>query len=296
MTYPSDEIKNRDEKPVFMNVLPDRLNSLSASELADGLELALDYMTEENFDSEIVDAYLAALDARAPLPEHTDAETAYAKFCRRIDKMAEIKQAKSEPARKKRIYRRGIRAGLAAAVAACCLFGGMLAVQASGVDVFGAIARWTESVFSFSSPDSLAGKNDPSSDENIPDEYKELQAVLVERRLPLYIPKIPEEFKVDESMLYIHPNDGRIRFSILYMKENDYINYSLVENTKGAGINYEKDIGEIERFEYNDVLYYLFQNNDDTVVAWSIGDFEYILTSNLTPDFLKRIIKSDNQE
>lgn len=294
MTYPSDDRKDRDNDPIFMNVLPERLNSLSASELADELELALDYMTEETYDPTIVSAYLDAVDSKAPMPEYPDADAAYAELCKRTASAAAVQQPKPEPIQPRRIMRHSIRVGLAAAVVIVCMFGGMIVVQASGVDVFGAIARWTESVFTFNNSDLRGTDNHPSYNESIPDEYKELQAVLQERRLPLYVPAIPEDFVVDESTLYIYPDDEGIRFSVLYIREDDYINYTVIERKINVNSYYEKDSDKVESFEFGGALYYVFQNEGDTVIAWSIDEFEYALSSNLSSDFLKEILQSEN--
>lgn len=294
MTYPSDDRNNRDNKPVFMNVLPERLNSLSVSELADELELALDYMTEETYDPEVVSAYLDAMDAKAPVPEHPDADTAYADLCKRLDSAAASQRQEPEPIRPRRILRHGIRVGLAAAVMIFCLFSGMIVVQASGVDIFGTIARWTESIFTFSNPSSQGNDNYPSYSENIPEEYKELQAVFHERGLSLYVPAIPKDFVVDESMFFVQPDDGEIRFNILYAKETDYVTYTVIESSNSVNVFHEKDTNEVEAFDDNGVLYYAFQNNGDAIIAWRIGEFEYTLSSNLPSDFLKDIIQSDN--
>lgn len=296
MTYPSDDRNNRDNIPAFMNVLPERLNSLSASELADELELALDYMTEETYDPAVVSAYLDAIDAKAPVPGHPDAEAAYAGLCRRMDSAAASQQPEPEPIRPRHVLRRGIRAGLVAAVMVFCLFSGMIVAQASGMNVFGAIAQWTDSVFVFSNPSSRGNDIFPYSNGNIPPEYEELQAVLQERGLPLYVPNIPEEFVADEFTLYIRPSDETIHFNVLYMNGNDDISYSVIEQTDGINGYYEKDDNEVKIFEYGGVTYYSFQNNGYAVIVWSIDGFEYSLSSNLSSDFLKEIIQSDNQE
>lgn len=296
MDSPLNKRNNQDNKPIFMNIFPGRLNSLSVSELADGLESAMEYMTEEFYDPEVVNAYLEAMDAKVPVPEHPDANTAFSDLCQRIDLFAVNKHSKddfphqSRPTR----LRHGAKVGLVAAVIIFCLFSSMVVAQAAGIDVFGAIARWTESVFSFADTGSTIKGDYPSYIENIPEEYKELQAALQERGLPLYFPSISEEFEVEESIFYIRPNVGSVHFNVLYGKGNDYIEYSIIESVEGVSTNYEKDGIGVESFEYDKVLYYIFHNNGDSVIAWSIGDFEYSLTSNLSSDFLKEIIQSDD--
>ena len=44
---------------------------------------------------------------------------------------------------------RWIKQGLVAVIAVAAVFGGMVAAQAAGIDVFGTIGRWTDNVFRF---------------------------------------------------------------------------------------------------------------------------------------------------
>lgn len=55
--------------------------------------------------------------------------------------------------------RKILRVGLTAAAIAACLFGTMVVAQAAGVDVFGAIGRWTEETFHFSPSPAAAARN-----------------------------------------------------------------------------------------------------------------------------------------
>ena len=56
------------------------LEAMSVEELTDALNDALENMTEENYDPAWIDAYLAALDRKDPMPEIPDAEASYASF------------------------------------------------------------------------------------------------------------------------------------------------------------------------------------------------------------------------
>ncbi|MDO4566773.1 MAG: DUF4367 domain-containing protein [Oscillospiraceae bacterium] len=296
MIFPLDNSKNQPVKPVCMDVSADRLSSLSVSELADNMELALDYMTEETYDAEIISAYIEAMDHKSPMPEHTDAAAAYSEFCQRIEPIAAERTANID----RRIPRRfsGLhywaRVGVAAAVLVLCVFSGMIAVQASGIDVFGALARWTESIFVFVGVGTGAEANLSSENENVPEEYKELQVMLQERGLPLYVPAIPEEFAVIENVLYIQPDTGFIQANILYEDGERYIVYGLVEHNEPGNMYYEKDDSNVEVFEYNGVMYYIFANNGNTVAAWSVDSLEYTLSTNQSSDFLEDIIRFDD--
>lgn len=58
-------------------------------------------------------------------------------------------------------FRRVWRMTLVAAAAVVCMFAIMVTAQAAGIDVFGAMARWTEDIFSFGQipPDSVVSDN-----------------------------------------------------------------------------------------------------------------------------------------
>ena len=143
--------------PTDGDVFMQMLESMTEEELTDGLNEALESMTDESYDSALIDAYLAALDRKAPMPEVPDTDTSFANFKNRLLLAfpAESNTAVN-PRRKARVI---WRIGLIAALTVICLMGGMVVVQASGVDVFGAIARWTEDVFSLGAIQSDGAKD-----------------------------------------------------------------------------------------------------------------------------------------
>ena len=66
--------------PVNPVVSAESLEAMSPVELAEALELALDSMTEETYDPAVIDAYLDALDRKAPMPPVPDTEAAFQDF------------------------------------------------------------------------------------------------------------------------------------------------------------------------------------------------------------------------
>lgn len=56
------------------------LHDKSAEELLTELEAKLDSMTDQTYDEELVDAYLEALDEKAPLPKQFDVESSWNQF------------------------------------------------------------------------------------------------------------------------------------------------------------------------------------------------------------------------
>ncbi|MFR6185817.1 MAG: DUF4367 domain-containing protein [Lawsonibacter sp.] len=76
------------ERPDCLDVSPERLNPMTAAQLERELEAALEAMTEAEYDPAVIDAYLDALDRKAPMPDHPDAGTAYAGFQARVQRAA----------------------------------------------------------------------------------------------------------------------------------------------------------------------------------------------------------------
>ena len=203
MNDPMDKHPEKMKSQMFLDVSPEKLEAMSSSELSEAMEAALDAMTEETYDPAVIDAYLDALDRKAPMPTHPNAESSYQDF---QDKLQEYVEGASKPAKQTRKFRRIARTGIVAVLLAVLLAS---AAQAAGIDVVGTIARWTESVFSFGT---VQSGNDSShypskSDQvpaDVPEEYQELVTELQklgieEYTIPTYI---PDGFQVDTPELY----------------------------------------------------------------------------------------------
>lgn len=259
---------------------PERLSTMSPSELADAMEEALDSMTEETYDSGLISAYLEALDRVSPIPEHPSSEQAYTDLKLKLNDMAGTNQAQNyQPVSKRTAKRcRVLRACLAAALMAVLLFG------AFGVNVLGAIAQWTGEIFCFGEL--------PEQEAEVPEEYSELKAALDERGLPFRAPVMPEGFTVAESLVFIHPDTNLVEFTILYKRDNDVIIFEFVQFDGKPKTVYEKDSGEPEEYNYNNIPHYLFENAGNQVAVWTIDDLEYSLSTNTNSINLKRLIQS----
>lgn len=291
----------QDGKPSFLDVTPERLSKLTASQLADDMERALDFMSDETYDDAVIDAYLEALDRVAPMPEYPDAATTYAEFRDKIRSISEELAPAKSPAVPSRGIRRGrqlLRTVLVAAVLVACLFSGMVVAQASGLDVFGAIARWTADAFTFGDVSTLAASDIEEQlfytepDKTVPEEYKELQTELKHRGFPLYFPEIPEGFELVDNFLYVSEQDGGLNYSNCYLRESDMIGLAVNQNIETPEKIYEKDDSPVEEYLYNGVMHYLFTNLDNQVAVWIVGDLEYSISTTLSKDELKELVQS----
>lgn len=301
MSSPREKHTEQASKPACLDVSPERLDAMSPSELADNMEQALDVMTEETYDPEVISAYLDALERKAPMPEPPDPQTAYQDFLQRLQKsVITAGRSDTRTGRRGGGVRRISHAGLAAAVVLVCLLASMAIAQAAGLDWLGTIAHWTEDLFSFgimqtpSATYTLVGQTDDSDQnaEDIPEEFRELQSELEERGLALYVPKIPKNFEAGEPLLYIRPSTDNVEFKIVYTEGSYCIVFNVIQNVELSTSIYEKDKTDVQIYEYSGIAYYIFSNNDNIVAAWSIGDLEYSLSTNLSANELKEIIQS----
>lgn len=291
MNDPMDKHPEKMKSQMFLDVSPEKLEAMSSSELSEAMEAALDAMTEETYDPAVIDAYLDALDRKAPMPTHPNAESSYQDF---QDKLQEYVEGASKPAKQTRKFRRIARTGIVAALLAVLLAS---AAQAAGIDVVGTIARWTESVFSFGAAQSGSDSSHyPSKSDqvpaDVPEEYQELVTELQNRGIEEYtIPSyIPDGFHVEASELY-RSETNRMEFMVLYANQDETIIFSVLENNGHTGL-YEKDGNDVYIYSMNKNDHYFFTNLEENVVVWIVDSLEYSVWSGLPVSELERMIDS----
>ena len=126
----------------------ERLEAMGAEALVEELSDRLDQMGEEGFDPDVVDAYLEVLGREAPVASGFDVHAAEEDFrARHADLFAAPALQVMEGRRAGRRVRRV--AGRVATVAAVVAVSSALAAQGMGIDLFGAIARWSKGQFRF---------------------------------------------------------------------------------------------------------------------------------------------------
>ena len=286
--------------PTDGDVFAKMLEAMTEEELTDGLNEALDTMTDENYDSALIDAYLAALDRKAPMPEVPDKDTSFANFKNRM-----LLTFPAEKVRDARPRHRGQsiwRAGLIAALTIICLMGGMVVAQAAGVDVFGAIARWTDEVFSLGTIQSegvedvsieATKKNTDTGDANELS-YESLQDALnaftiTEFSEPSWIPK---EYEFREVTVDCWPDGDLIYLSAEYLNQNNSLLVE-IKNCQGEpSLHIEKTDTPVETFVVNGLTVYLLENVNNTMAAWVTDHYECYIGGAVDRSQLQQIVKS----
>ena len=298
MKSPEHEHKQTSAETEHWNISREQLDKMSPSELAEAMEQALDDMTEETYDPEVIQAYLDALERKTPVPPHPGAEESYHALKKKIKSFNEDPFAEQQARKKRTVRLRSmLRVGLVAALLTACLFGAMVAAQAAGVDVFGAVARWTEEVFSFGNIPAQSGPGtttttlsseqpdlqEPLSEKaaEIPEEAEEMQAILEEDGQVLYFPQIPKNFNLASSQLFVDPRTQEATFIVMYERQDQYIGFQIIQyNSRPPATVHEKDGTPAQEYEINGIKHYILSNNGAVSAAWMQNNVEYSLWTN----------------
>ena len=205
-----------------------------------------------------------------------------------------IEKLPSAPTRRRHHLKRKT---LVLAAVISVMLASLLTVQAAGVDVFGAIARWTTELFSFGKTEESRGLvvdgKWPEIDLKQNQQFTSLQEALdyygvTEVVAPRWLPSgfTQEEVTVD-------PNGVWLTFFSEYTNKDGQIliiNYSSFEPDPIT--YYEQNDPSSETLELNGNHYNIIKNVDNCVVAWISQHFECYIIAPTDIETLKGIIES----
>lgn len=262
---------------------PENLESMSAAQIAQAMEDALDHMTEETYDKAVISAYLDALDQKAPMPDMQSTDEAWAKFQKKYQDTSLVLDPPSSgrPVRTRRL----LRTGLVAAIIVVCLFGVMIVAQAAGIDVFGAVARWTEETFQFSVSEEAGTEwfADYRDELSVAEVSKDLLPTWIPEGYPLknmHVIECP-----DRTDIYaIFSNADRSTFDILI---SVYANPRDIE----AHI-FEKSDTQVETLQVDDKTIYLFDNLGHINAVCQYQSIVYSVTGDLSQEAIRSLFAS----
>lgn len=247
----------------------DELERLSPEELAQAMEQALDQMTEDTYDQAVIDAYLDALDAKTPMPEAPDVEKSYGQFQAMLSR-ALPDEAPSKPKRRGSVLRMTLRVALAAAFVFSCL----MMAQASGLDLWGTVARWTDDGFHFQ----LVENDSPQWYD---DYWTDLEVVGIEEdQLPTWLPQdyaldaIQVSKKLDHNevqVLLTSQGQPEIRCSMSIFSDPETM----------SALVFSKDNRPVEEFQVNGKTVYLLHNEDTVMAVCQHQNVIYCLNGNI---------------
>lgn len=226
--------------------------------------------------------------------DYSGRESAYSDFA-----AASVPPEKALHADKQRRKRCSKRKAILLAAVICVLLTSLLTVQAAGIDVFGAIARWTTELFSFGKTEERRGLvvdgKWPEIDEEQNLQFASLQDALdfygvTEIEVPQWMPSGFTQEKVT-----VEPNGVWLTFSVEYMSNNgdalivvDYNSYNSIPTNY-----YEKLVESPQSFIINKTKYNIVNNSTNSTVAWTTPHFECFISVPMDDiEVLRRIISS----
>lgn len=226
--------------------------------------------------------------------DYSGRESAYSDFA-----AASVPPEKALHAYKQRRKRCSKRKAILLAAVICVLLTSLLTVQAAGIDVFGAIARWTTELFSFGKTEERSGLvvdgKWPEIDEEQNLQFASLQDALdfygvTEIEVPQWMPSGFTQEKVT-----VEPNGVWLTFSVEYMSNNgdalivvDYNSYNSIPTNY-----YEKLVESPQSFIINKTKYNIVNNSTNSTVAWTTPHFECFISVPMDDiEVLRRIISS----
>lgn len=218
--------------------------------------------------------------------EHSESETAPEDAA---DAVAPAKSTSTADARCPHKWIR--RLGVAAATIAI-LFCTMFTVQAMGIDVFGAIAQWTDSIFHFRMSGSK-GETVLAEDEACDRlRYAMLAQKIEAENIPTWL---PERFKITEIQ---SDSDGDYyNVAAMFSSELDEnLIFTITFAAAEEDVYIEKSDDPVEIIDVNGKQFHLFRNADYMTAVWSDGQLGIFISGNIEAEEMKEILRSIGAE
>ena len=264
-----------------------RYDQMSTAELEQ--LLCLDFQASEDGSSDL-DAILYISDLLARRNGQSDPDAAWTQFQMKYRPYADgrslydfgdtkdISPTEAEQAPAPVRPRRLRRLSLLAAVLTACLLGGLVA-QAAGVDIWGAIAQWTDESFRFLPMDSEGAAGDGAVEEDMAPLRSSLQELGMADWFPTWHPDgfVPGDLDVTDLKLYL------CTYVTFYGEDRTYtvgINY-YPQPINNTGF-YEKDDTPVEEYIHNGQTFYIFSNIDTLTATAYDGEFMVMIAGSLS--------------
>lgn len=273
------------------------LNGMPIDEMTDKLTELWDSIDETTFDADQVDALLAEMEELEPITPEIDVEASLADFHEKHARLFELAPPAQENNTNKPVRRRFLRVALVAAAAIALMLSSMITVQALGVDVFGAIAQWTDDVFHFA----ISGNEDLDS-ENVPFLVTDTERETLQDTLNAYgiqnaiAPQwFPDGFELSE--IRVSHLEANMVISAYYKFDEKEITIFIREffsedEAKIAVGNSEKDSDDVIPYSENGITHFIISNNSFNTATWTSSTYVCSISGDLTIDELEKMINS----
>ena len=193
------------------------------------------------------------------------------------------------PPKRTRRFNRLWRTLLIAAAAVGCMFAAMVTAQAAGFDVFGAMAQWTQDVFSFKQALPNTGVTDAQNHagretQSFASLQEALDAYGVAR---VHEPtQLPDGFVMNECVAE-HSNALYCTiFHADYVNNRDRVTIDIMSYEGKPAILTQKTDERPELEEWNGTTFYVIENSSNAMVAWYDDAYEYYVSGKVDREIL----------
>lgn len=272
--------------------------SYSKEQLQDELTNLMFQATEEDLDTERLDALLDALNEVDPLPEADGFDTGKSleRFHEKYEPVFSALETKSAAASgsspTKKHSNRALFKILPIAAVLILLFGSMTA-QAFGLDIFGAIARWSSEIFHLSSSSiPYATIRTNPLDEGEEAYYDTLEdAVDAFGIAEAIVPKwIPDRFGLVQVTAI--NKSGGIFICADYASNDGFLQIRYNEADDANFSSLEQENGDVKAYFKGEITHYLMTDMDRQKAFWQNGELECRITGSISELEIMEMIDS----
>lgn len=215
---------------------------------------------------------------------------------------AQTNQESFAPPRKRVArFTRVCRTVLVAAAAIICMLAVMVTAQAAGIDVFGAMARWTKDAFSFGqiAPDSEVSDNlaqeTAGQETEVPSAgFTSLQEAfdaygVTEVHEPAWL---PEGYTLEELDVTCLDDPFLRSFSASYTDGEGRVSVKVMSYEGEPITQVQKTDDPAKSITKNGTTFYLIKNTGNYTIAWYTNQYEYYIASKEGSDILWQVTES----
>ena len=183
---------------------------------------------------------------------------------------------------------------VAAVLAVVIIFavGTSITAKAFHIDIWSKFANWTKEIFQFTDLPQGTKPENPEKEYNA--ELKSLQDALAQEEIneKLVPTWMPEGYKSKDIKVIKTPRV--LNISATYEKNDERLVIKICQTIGVQAPQVEKNDDFLELYVVDGVEYYIFSNTETINAAWSIGEFECIITGKIALEEMKKMIDSIN--
>lgn len=176
------------------------------------------------------------------------------------------------------------------AIVLVLVVGTSVTAEAFQIDIWGKFATWTKEIFQFT--DTPQGTTAANPEQEYNAELKSLQDTLndykvIENLAPTWMP----EGYVGKG-LNATSTPRVLNINALYEKNGTELIIKIRQTIGVQAPQTEKNDDFLEVYVVDGVEYYIFSNTETLQAAWSIGEFECVISGKITLEEMKKMIDS----